>query len=134
MASSSSIKLQDDIKRTVIEFIGDIRDNIFVDRNDIANIAKVEFFFNIMNAQSVTDHIVTHILPYKNKIDARDMQFFVDQKDKIFAGLPPAMVDHFANMVLKPEKQGGLSLYDKNIIWSYFDTLILLAVNYKKLN
>lgn len=125
-----SARIAENIKNTVLEFIIDLREAIFTDSAERGDLLTVEFFFKKLTNTSVADHIVLHVLPHKSKISNRDVQFFIDQKDRIFAGLPANRVEYFIGLV--QNKDGGLSTEDQNTIWSYFDMLILLAEEYKK--
>ena len=127
-----SDRIAENVKTTILEFITDLKDVIFNDSAEQGDLLLVEFFFKKMTNTSVTEHIVTHVLPHKNKIKNRNIQFFIDQKKQIFGGLPEDRVNHFANLVQKPREDGGLADDDKDAIWKYFDTLLLLAEEYKK--
>lgn len=125
-------RIAEKVKNTILEFITDLKEAIFTNPTEHGDLLLVEFFFTKMTATSVTDHIVSHVLPHKAKIQKRDIQFFIDQKREIFAGLPEERVEYFANLVKKSKEEGGMSSDDRNTIWSYFDMLILLAEEYKK--
>ena len=127
-----SVRVAENVKTTILEFISDLKDVIFTGSADRGDLLLVEFFFKKMNTTSVTEHIVSHVLPHKNKIKDRDVQFFIDQKRQIFAGLPEDRVSYFADLVQRTKDEGGLADDDKDTIWSYFDTLLVLAEEYKK--
>jgi hypothetical protein len=122
----------EDIKKTVLEFIKDLKDNVFTGNTEQGELALVEFFFKKMNATSVASHVVSHVLPHEKEIENRDLRFFLKEKTNIFGGLPADRVDHFSQLVTLPTNQGGLSAEDKETAWSYFDSLIDLSKKYKK--
>lgn len=123
---------QENIKKTILEFIKDLKDNVFTEPVEQGELALVEFFFKKMSTVSVASHVVTHVLPHEKKIRDRDLSFFLKEKDNIFGGLPEDRVNHFANLVTFAQDKGGLSEEDKNSAWAYFDTLIDLSKKYKK--
>lgn len=121
-----------DIKSTSLELIADFRDNIFTNPVEQGDLLLVEFFFKKMEPKDIADRIVKHVLPHKKKIEKRKTRFFIVKKNVIFAGLPQDRVDYFANLVNTPEHEGGMSDENKDVIWTYFDTFIGLAEDYKK--
>ena len=125
-------KAANDIKQTVLEFIRDLKDNVFSGKTEQGELALVEFFFTKMKSNAVADHIVSHILPHETAIQTRNVQFFVKEKNNIFGGLPKDRVEYFSNLVTLPPQHGGLSQDDKNAAWTYFDTLVDLAKLYRK--
>ena len=118
----------EDIKNTILELIGDLKDNIFESEEEKGDLMLVEFFFKRMHPERVIDHIVSHALPHKNKIKNRDINFFIENR-KIFAGLPEDRIDYYCNMIAVGEK---LTDEDRQVIWSYFDTFVALAESYRK--
>jgi hypothetical protein len=126
----SVTSLQENIKKTILEFIADIKDNIFTDTTEQGDLLLVEFFFNKMDVQSVTNKIVDHLLPHAEMIKRRDINFFINKKKEIFAGLPEDRVNHLVRLI-DPEND-KLSEEDREVIWAYFDTLLSLAEEYKK--
>lgn len=122
----------DDIHRTTLELITDFRDNIFTQPAEQGDIMLVEFFFKKMNPVDIAERIVLHVLPFSQKIKDRDISFFIEKKNEIFGGLPKERVEYFASLIEKPEKRGGMSDENKEIVFSYFDTLDALGQEYKK--
>lgn len=125
-------RIAEDIKTTLLEFVADLKTGIFTNPTEQGDLLLVEFAFKTMGIMHIADHIVTHVLPHKAKIHRRDVDFFIEKKKEIFAGLPTDRIEYFAELVRKPSKQGGLQKEDKEVIWSYFDTLLVLAEDYKK--
>jgi len=124
--------IKEDAKRTIIEFIIDLRTGIFSNPSEQLELTFVEAFYNNKDPEEAIHHLVSHILPYKEHITKRNVQFFVDKKDEIFKGLPQARVDHFATLVATSPELGGLDEENKGIIWEYFDVFASLAEEYKK--
>ena len=121
-----------DIRNTVLELIGDFKDNIFTKAEEQGDLMLVEFFFQKLNAETIAERIVKHVLPYSKEIENRNVIFFLDKKTEIFGGLPAARVEYFSDLIQKSEKDGGMSDENKDVVWSYFDTLKALGEEYKK--
>lgn len=128
----SNSNVAEDIKNTVSEFIGELRDNIFTRKEEKADMLKIEIYFTSMGDHVIANHIVAHILPYSHTIKKREIEFFLNNKTKLFASLPKDRVDYLADMVRKKKHEGGLAEEDRKVIWDYLDTLVALAELYKK--
>jgi hypothetical protein len=115
-------------KTTVLELIGDLKDNIFDRSDEKGDLMLVEFFFKRMHPERVIEHISKFTLPHKDQIQSRNLNFFLENKE-IFAGLPADRVEYYSVMIAKGSR---LSEEDRQIIWAYFDTFIALAESYEK--
>lgn len=124
--------IAEDIKTTVLEFIKDLKDNVFINPTEQGELALVEFFFKKMNNTSVADHVVSHVLRHEKEISKRNISFFIDERNNIFSGLPKDRIDHFTKLITAHPHLGGLTEDDKNHAWEYFETLVSLAKQYKK--
>ena len=124
---------QNAIKKIVLEFICDLKENIFIKDNEIGDLLLVEFFFGKLDDSTISNYIVEHVLPYKQIIKKRNEIFFIEKRKEIFAGLPLDRVQYFSDIVSKDFEKGGLNKEDKEAIWGYFDILIALAEKYKKI-
>lgn len=120
------------IKSTILELIGDLKDNIFTELSEQRDLFLVEFFFKKMPSEDIANRTVKYILPHQSQISARNVQFFIDEKAQIFAGLPDDKIVALSILVSRSESDGGMLDENKDIIWSYFDTLVELAKEYKK--
>jgi hypothetical protein len=127
-----SARIAENIKSTVLELITDLKDSIFTGSDEQGDLLMVEFFFKKMNNTSISDHIVARVLPHKVKIEKRNIEFFITEKKHIFAGLPEDRIEYFSNLVTRTKEEGGLADDDREAIWNYFDTLVILAEEYKK--
>jgi len=121
----------DNMKTIVLEFITDLKDNVLTSADDQGDLLLVQFFFKRMHPLMLMEHINKNVAPHHQKIKNREVQFFVDQKDKIFAGLDAAKVDHFAKLC-SSSSSDGIGAENRTIIWSYFDMMICIIDEYKK--
>ena len=128
----NTARIAENIKMTILEFVNDLKDGIFTEPSDQGELLIVEFAFSKMNNSTIAEHVVSRILPHKENIKNRKIQFFVDNQGEIFRGLPKDRVEYFSNLIGRAPDEGGLADDDKIAIWKYFDTLILLAEAYKK--
>ena len=124
--------LVSDVETTIEEFITDLRDNIFTKDHEKGDLLLVEFFFKKLSPQFKMNYAIDNILPHKKLIDEENVEYFIKKKDKIFAGLPPARVNYFANLVITPPENGGLSVEDRKCVWAYLKTIAAAADEYKK--
>ena len=121
--------LPDALKRTVMEFFEDISENIPMERADREDLVLVKFFFQRLLATNVMSHAITKLVPLKKEIQDRKKDFFIEQRNILFQGLPQDRVDRFANIVTS----SALADDDLEPLWHYMDTMIALAESYKKL-
>lgn len=121
------------IKSMVLEFIVDLRDNVFQGKEKV-ELTKVEFFFKKFDADgiAVAQHIVKLVLPHVEKIKERNLSFFVDNRNEIFKGVDQKHIDTFSGYLTKTPAQGGISAVHLLSIWAYFDTFVALAELFKK--
>jgi len=129
----SSKHIENKIKTTVVEFIGDMMENVFEEGTpENAEIGKVKMFFDVLTAVDVAQYAVDKVLPFSTKIKNHELSFFEDNKHEIFKGLPSETIDKFAKLFTLPSKKGGLSEENIAIVWSYWDTIVELTEMMKK--
>ncbi len=116
-----------DMQTTVLEFIDDLKENVFTESSEQGDFMLVEFFFKRMHREKIMNHIIASILPWKKKIIVRDEDFFIKNTD-IFKGLPDDRVTHYGKVITGAR----VSEDDRVTIWSYFDTMVAIAEEYKK--
>jgi hypothetical protein len=112
-------------KKTIKEFISNIR--TFIDPRDtdiIVDIIKVETFFDVrINSTQLMDHVISHIIPYKDQINSDNMdekkRYFMDQRYHIFQGIEKTKIDRIADLILS----GRVSDANINVIFQYFSKL-----------
>lgn len=125
---SSDDSIIDDLKETILEFIVDMKDNVFTTEDEKADMMLVEFFFRKHDKTYIMKHAIDFILPWKKKIKARNDNFFIENR-KIFAGIPEDRIDYFSSLWTREDK---ITQDDKDAIWEYFDTIIDLIEQYRK--
>jgi len=114
------------IKNTQLEFISDLKENVFSGLIEQGELFTVTFFFERLHPARCMDHVVSNVLPWKKQIQNRDDHFFLNNKH-IFEGLPADRVEYYAEKLAKDIDQES-----KNVMWDFFDTMIELAEAYKK--
>ena len=114
------------LKQTVEEFIVDLRTNVFVD--DDGDIMLMEFFFKKMDSKDLMEHMVINLLPHRNQIIDRKIDFFMENRDAIFAGLPEDKIEKFARMITN-----GISKDNLDVIWIYFESMLDCVEKFRKI-
>ena len=117
-----------DLKETLLDFIADLKDNIFYTNEEKGELMLVEFFFKRLHTGRVMQHILKHVVPHKKMIKNRDLDFFIENRS-IFSGLPEDRIDHYSDVL---SHQTKIDDDDMNVIWQYFETMIAIAEQYKK--
>lgn len=120
--------LLEDLKSTVLDLIIDLKNNIFTLEDEKGDLMLVEFFFKRLHPENIMQHVVKYILPWKKKIEKRNEDFFLNNKN-IFKGLPEDRIDHYGEIIAESDRVDD---DDKIVIWEYFDTIIEIAESYKK--
>ena len=120
------MELCEAVKNTQLEFISDLKENVFEDDVDQGELFTVAFFFERLHPERCMDRVVSHILPWKKQIVERDEHFFHDNKH-IFEGIPDDRVEYYAEKMTYEIDQKS-----KEVMWDFFDTMIALAEAYKK--
>ena len=119
------------LHRTICEFVVDLK-SIFEDPKDRGDLLLVEIFFGALDPDAAAQHIIRHVLPHSKHIEMRNKEFFIDEKETIFSGLPKAKVNRFSSILSKSTEEGGPSTENMEMIWKYFDTMIALAKRCRK--
>jgi hypothetical protein len=113
------------IKDTQLEFIADLKENVFSGMVEQGELFTVAFFFERLHPERAMDHVVEHVLPWKTQIHKRKVKFFKDNKH-IFEGLPEDRVEYYS------EKLANIDQESRDVMWDFFDTMLELAEQYKK--
>ena len=116
------------MKVTILDLISDLRDNVFEQPDEQNDMMLVELFFKPLHPEMVAKHVVEHMLPHAEKIKARDQSFFLNNKH-IFAGLPNDRIAYYSGFITDANR---VTEENRAMVWSYFDTLVTMAVQLKK--
>lgn len=122
-------KTTEDLKSIILDFINDLRENVFTLESEKGDLMVVEFFFKRMSPESIASHVIKHVLPHAEVIAKRDLNFFLDNK-ALFSGLPDDRVVYYSRMI--SEDKNRLTDEDRKTIWEYFDVMIKLMEIHKK--
>jgi hypothetical protein len=117
-----------DVQSILIDFITDLKENVFILPEEVSDIIKIEVFFKIMKPDDIINYIVKHVLPHETQILNRDLNYFV-QSDGIFNKLSNKKIQYYAS-VISSER---VKTEDLNIIWGYLDVLLEIAKKKKKM-
>lgn len=120
------MELCEDIKNTLLDFISDLKTEVFIEEVEQGELFIVEFFFERLHPERCMNHIIDYLLPWKRQVRNRDMEFFKENRH-IFEGLPEDRIDYYSNKILTKVDQESIE-----VMWEFFDTMIELAETYKK--
>lgn len=108
------------IKNTILEFITDLH-SIAPDEM-LTDLELVRLFFNTMPPFQLSEHVVKSIVPHKNEIKNRDINFFMNNRKQIFQGIPEKHLEFLTIFITQ-----DMSKEDRDTVWAYFDVLVALA-------
>ena len=120
-----------DLKIVMKEFIADLR-HIFTSVDEQRDLLIIQPFFERLSPERIMHSMISKVLPHASMIATRDSNYFVDH-DTIFQALPQSRANHYRDF-WSGKGDKNLSNDDKNAIWAYFDTIIEIVKNYKKIN
>lgn len=116
-----------DLKSMIMDFIDDVKDNVFTSNEERGDMMLVAFFFNKLHPDMVLHHVVNALLPHKDKVVSRQEGFFLENKF-LFSGLPNDRVEYYMNLI----RNGGISDENRKTIYEYLDIIISIAEKCKK--
>jgi len=131
MGSQGNVYRRDlltDIKTTILDLVKDLKDNIFTELDEQGEFMMVEFFFKRMHPEAIMNHIVEKILPWKEKINKRDQNYFLENT-ALFEGLPKDRISHYGQVISGGDRVDD---EDRKTVWEYFDTMVAIAEGYRK--
>ncbi len=120
-----------DLKIVMKEFIADLR-HIFTSVDEQRDLLIIQLFFERLSPERIMHSMISKVLPHASIIAVRDSNYFVEH-DTIFQALPQSRANHYRDF-WSGKGDKNLSNDDKNAIWAYFDTIIEIVKNYKKIN
>mgnify|MGYP001231264153 CR=1 FL=1 len=85
------------------------------------------FFKDQIPVVDVMNHVIQYVVPHKEKISTKDESFFLED-EKLFSGFSSSKVIHFKRLWMSPH----LEKDDKDAIWAWFASFIVLAERYQK--
>lgn len=118
----------DSLKKVILDFIRDIKDNVLTLPKEQTHMVKLEVFFECMRADIIAKHVQKKVLPFKKQIENREEQFFRDNTF-IFSGLPEEHMAYYTSILSDSDR---FDEDDKKAVWAYFDIIIDLIEQYKK--
>ena len=88
----------EDLHSMILDFVEDLRDNVFTTPDEQGDMMLIEFFFKRLHPASAMKHVIDNLLPHKKKVAMRDETFFLQNKI-IFSGIPDDRIDHYAQYI-----------------------------------
>lgn len=116
-------------KQTMLQFFADIRENVFTKRNEIKDIVSLEAIFNQLHPETAMDKVIRYVLPHKDQIESKNVEFFISSKGLYKDAKDDDMVDYYMKQIGSGNR---VSEEDKDTAFEYFKTIVALAEEYKK--
>lgn len=109
------------VKRMVVDLINDLKDNIFnTSEEEEEDMIKIELYFSRAHADTVYKHVTDYIYPHKDKINDKNLMFFISEKS-IFAGLPSEKVSYYSKEITNSNR---IHPTDRDAIWDHFIAIV----------
>jgi hypothetical protein len=116
------------MKQLFLDLIEDLRGSVMTGAREILELTLIETYFKVQSREEIMKDVVEKILPQKNRIQRRDVNYFSDNKD-LFAGLPEDRIHYYGEVIMNSDR---LTPEDRDVIWTYLDRMIEIAEDYKK--
>ena len=121
----SKLQILLDFKSNLISFL----DELIINFPEEGDLIILRIFLNDqVPIEEVMKTFCEKSLPFKDAIKKRDETFFMNN-NSLFEKVNQNKVNHFRKLWTSPK----LDEEDKEIIWAWYDTFILLAEKYMKL-
>ncbi len=119
------------MERVLFDEMGNFIDRIesILDDNkiDSSDIIYVKVYFQTLGEKELMRHCIRKILPWKDQILSRNINFFADNKE-IFGKLPANKVNYFSDLF----KNNKLQQEDIDEIWDFFNVFITIMETHNK--
>ena len=101
-------------------------ESLFPENVDIRLFKDKYYLLKKLNSNKIIDGFICYVLPHKKKIMSKDDKFFLDGGGQ--DGLDEKQLNYSLN--LKELWNCKMSDVNKDIVWKYFQVLILLSEKY----
>lgn len=119
-------RLVEDLHQTISDLLVDLSD-IFTETTERGDMELIKFFYNQMHKVRIMHHTIDKLVPWKQYIDSRDINFF-DENRYLFEGLPEDRVVYYSELITGGHR---LTQDDMDVCWNYLDTMIACAEEYQ---
>jgi hypothetical protein len=126
MSNPHGTEILSEFKRNIISFIDELIDQ-FPTEGDLVIVRIV--LKDIAKPVDIMNNFIAKILPLRDIIKSRNDSFFMNSESaaSLFEGLDKSKVNHFKRIW----KSSSLDKEDRDIIWTWFDTFIILTERYQ---
>ena len=119
----SRIKLLQNLKLNLVKFF----DNMIELFPSEGSFVLARLYFNDQAPmEDMMQYIILHLLPYSTEIQNKNESFFLDENNQILKKINPKSVNQFKLLWTE------LDAENKEIVWKYFGSFILLAKRYQE--
>lgn len=123
---TDALNLRSSLKKTILELIEDMKENIFTDTREKYDMEALSCFFNTLISEAdLMELVIKNILPHSKYIMDRNKTFFI-QNQSLFSGLPKDRIIYYTNVITN-----NLSQEDESALFDYFIIIVKIAEKYR---
>lgn len=111
-----------ELHQMMFDMVTDL-ENVFSRPEEKGDLGIILFYIKKQHPESVMKFTIEKLLPYKDYIENRNLNFFADNTC-IFTGLPDEKVEYYTTEITRNKR---LSDEDMNTLWEYLSAMIALA-------
>ncbi len=119
----------EDLNEMTNDLITDLS-HIFSHPDERGDLLAAEVWHKLLHREVIMDRTIKFLLPYKEQIETRNFDYFVNNCDYIFGGLPNDRVNYYQKVIIEQQR---LTNSHMNTIWEYLDAMTALAESYNKI-
>ena len=123
---SDIVRTLRDFKNNLIQFLDELIEQFPTETDFI--IGRV-FLKDRISSEVMMNGFIKEVVPLKKMILERDEKFFLESNISLFNGFDKNKVNHFKTLW----RSSLLDEDDREIMWQWFSTFLLLAEQYQKL-
>lgn len=116
----------DELNDMMFDLINDLS-SIFSHPDERGDLLAAEVWYKILHRETIMVRTIEYLLPYKQNIKDRNFDYFANNCEYIFGGLPKDRVEYYQKVIVEQKR---LSKNHMNIIWEYLDAMTALAESY----
>jgi len=115
-----------EFKKNVIAFLDELIDQF---PGEPGLVVGRIFIKDRIDSEQLMHRFIQHVVPFKEQIESKDDEFFIKNATDIFGLGSSSQFNHFK----KIWKSSQLDNEDRDVIWMWFQTFIMLCDKYSEL-
>lgn len=126
-------KYLNDLSQTIYDLLVDLG-TIFNLPAETEDLTQIEFFYKKLHRETVFKYTQERMMPYKDQIKEKNIDYFKEHTDLVFAGLEEHRISYYKELILdKNEKTKRLKDDDFDMVWAYLDAMMACVEVYETL-